>query len=124
MRPENQAFKMALAAARELPPKLRRQLTRHLLAVDEPQANVTVVYLQRLSPAKQSRLATLMDKSNEGQLKRAEKSEFKRLGAEVDQILLENSQALAFAMRPELFDERGRLIKDRFKQAPSKMNSG
>lgn len=50
-------------------------------------------------------------------LNRAERLELQRLGSEVDQILLANSHALAQALRSELFDERGRPIKSRFRQA-------
>ena len=53
---------------------------------------------------------------NDHQLSKAERLELKQLGSEVDQMLLDNSQALAYALRPELFDEQGRLIKHRFHQ--------
>jgi len=53
---------------------------------------------------------------NDHQLSKAERLKLKQLGSEVDQMLLDNSQALAYALRPELFDEQGRLIKHRFHQ--------
>jgi hypothetical protein len=84
-----------------------------------PSENTIVVYLQRISPQKQACLAKLMDKNNEGRLNQAEQLELKRLGSEVDQMLLANSPALAHALRPELFDERGRPRKSRFRQALS-----
>jgi hypothetical protein len=58
-----------------------------------------------------------MDKNNNDRLNRTERFELQRLGAEVDQIMLANSHGLAQALRPELFDERGRPIKRRFRQA-------
>jgi len=124
MTQNNQALKVALAAARQLSLKLQRQLAEQLIAAATPDENTMVVYLQRLSPQKQARLAKLLDKNNEGRLSQAEQSELKRLGAEVDQMLLANSQALARALRPELFDERGRPIKSRFRQASSESPFG
>lgn len=121
---DNQALKVALAAAQELPPKLQRELTARMMTTIKSEANLTMVYLERLSTAKQHRLAKLMDRNNEGQLNRTEKLELKRLSAEVDQMLLANSHALALALRPELFDEQGQPIKDRFKQALRKAPSG
>ncbi len=81
------------------------------------QENTTVVFLQRLSPQKQARLAELMDKNNNDRLNRKERLELQRLGSEVDQILLANSHALAQALRSELFDALGRPVKSRFRQA-------
>jgi hypothetical protein len=115
----NQALKAAMAAAQRLPLKLQRQLVERLIAATTLDENTTVVYLRQLSRQKQARLAKLMDKNNEGRLSRAEQLELKRLGSKVDQMLLTNSHALARALRPELFDERGRLIKGRFRQVLS-----
>jgi hypothetical protein len=58
-----------------------------------------------------------MDKNNNDRLNRTERLELQRLGSEVDQKLLANSHALAQALRLELFDERGRPIKRRFRHA-------
>jgi hypothetical protein len=113
----DQSLSVALAAAQQLPLKLQRQLAEQLITTTAAEENLTVVYLQRLSPRKQARLAELMDKSNEGQLNKAERSELKRLGAEVDRMLLVNSQALARALRPELFDKRGQPVRSRFRTA-------
>ena len=118
-----QALKAALAAAQQLPPKLQKQLAERLLRATIPDKHTVVVSLQRLSPQKQARLTKLMDKHNEGRLSQAEQLELKRLGFEVDQMLLANSHALARALRPELFDERGRPIKSRFRQALSELSS-
>lgn len=58
-----------------------------------------------------------MDKHNDGRLTQAERRELQQLSSEVDHLLLANSQALARALRPELFDERGKPIKKRFQRA-------
>jgi len=113
----HQALKVALAAVQQLPPKLQQQLAEQLLRELTPEKNTVVVSLQRLSQQKQVRLARLMDKHNDGRLSQVEQKELQQLGVEVDQLLLANSQALARALRPELFDERGRPLKPRFRQA-------
>ncbi len=107
----NQALKVALAAAQQLPPKLQRQLVEQLIMTTLPDRSAVMVYLQRLSPRKQARLTTLMDKHNEGRLSPLKRKELQRLGTEVDEVLLANSSALARALRPELFDERGKPVK-------------
>jgi len=117
MTQNTQALKVALAAVQQLPLKLQHQLAERLMKTVMPDTHTTVVYLQRLSPQKQARLAKLMDKNTEGQLSQAEKLELQRLGTEVNQLLLTNSHALARALRPELFDERGKLLKHRFRRA-------
>jgi hypothetical protein len=75
----NQTLKVVLAAARQLPSKLQKQLAEQLIAASVPDRHTTVVYLQRLAPQKQARLEKLMDKSNEGRLSQAERAELKRL---------------------------------------------
>ena len=114
---DNQALKVAFAAAQQLPPKLQRQLAERLMLNTLPDKSAVVVYLQRLSLQKQYRLTKLMDKHNEGRLSHAEQQELRRLGAEVDKILLANSSALAQVLRPELFDEHGKPVKHRFRRA-------
>ncbi len=113
----HQAWKVALAAVQQLPTKLQQQLAEQLLRKLRPEKNTVLVSLQQLSQQKQVRLARLMDKHNNGRLSQAEQKELQRLGVEVDQCLLANSQTLARALRPELFDERGRVLKRRFQQA-------
>ena len=117
MTQNDQALKVALAAAQQLPPKLQRQLAERLMLNTLPNKSAVVVYLQRLSSQKQARLTNLMDKHNEGRLSHTEQQELRRLGAEVDKILLANSSALTRALRPELFDEQGKPITRRFRQA-------
>jgi len=56
MTQNNQALKVALAAAQQLPPKLQRQLAEQLIMTTMPEKSAVVVYLQRLSPQKQTRL--------------------------------------------------------------------
>jgi hypothetical protein len=113
----DQALRVAMAAVEQLPRKQQRQLTERLITTTVLQDNTTVLFLRRLSPQKQARLAELMDKNNNNRLNRKERLELQRLSSEVDQILLANSHALAQALRPELFDKRGRPIKSRFRQA-------
>ncbi len=116
----NHTFDEICAAAERLPLKLKQQLTKRLLATTIIKASATVIYLKRLSPKKQSRLHLLMDKNNEGRLTSQERTELTKLGAEVDRIMLDNSRMLAQAVRPELFDEHGRRIKNGSTQAASR----
>ncbi len=113
-----------MAAAEQLPLKLQRQLVQRLVAVTARDGRTTVVYLRQLSPQRRQRLAKLMDKNNEGQLSQVERSELKRLGAEVEHTLVANSRALARALRPELFDEQGWPIHHRFRQALRGVSAG
>jgi len=117
MSSNEQALRVALAAAEQLPSKLQRQLVERLMAATTPGKNTVVLYLQRLTSRKEARLAALMDKNNDGRLSPAEKAELQQLGSEVDRMLLANSHALAHTLRPELFDDRGRPIRRRFRQA-------
>jgi hypothetical protein len=110
MAQDNQALNVALAAAQQLSPKQQKQLAERLISSAMSDQRTTVVYLQRLSPQKQARLTILMDKHNEGRLSQAERRELQRLGSEVDEHMLVNSQALAKALRPELFDMRCKFV--------------
>jgi len=116
----NQALKVALAAAESLPPNLQRQLAERLLAANAQDERKVTIQLKQLSAAKQERLAELMDKNNEGLITPAEYDELQALVEEVDQIMLANSETLARAVRPELFDEQGKPIKRRFNAALKK----
>jgi hypothetical protein len=118
----NQALKVAMAAVGQLPPRLQRQLAEEIIAAGRRDDQTTVIYLQRLPRSKRARLAALMDKRDKVRLSTAETIELKRLGSEVEQMLLANSHALAQALRPELFDQRGRPITRRFRQALSVMS--
>ncbi|MBI1831517.1 MAG: hypothetical protein HYR84_08720 [Planctomycetes bacterium] len=51
--------------------------------------------LQRLAPAKQKRLNTLMVRNNDGQLNRAEQVELRQLVREAEEITLVNARILA-----------------------------
>jgi hypothetical protein len=119
----DQALKVAMAAVEQLPPKHQKLLVERLVTATVLRENTTVVYLRRLAPEKQARLAELMDKNDNHQLSRREKLELNRLGSEVDQMLLDNSQALAYALRPELFDQQGRPIMSRLRQAVNRSSS-
>jgi hypothetical protein len=58
-----------------------------------------------------------MDKNSERSLSAAQRKELLRLGREVDDVMVVNSLALARALRPELFDNEGKPLADRFKHA-------
>ena len=120
----DQALKAAMTAVEQLPPKHQKLLVERVISATLLRENTTIVYLRRLAPQKQSRLAALMDKNNDRRLSRAEKLELEQLGSEVDQMLLDNSQALAYALRPDLFDEQGRPIKRRLRQALNGSSAG
>jgi hypothetical protein len=91
------------------------------------------VHLRRMPAQKRERLARLMDKNTERELSQAERAELRRLGLEVERMLLANAEDLARAVRPELFDERGRTLARRLRQvlrqahhrrvAPTRKNS-
>lgn len=115
----SEVLRVALSAAKRLPSKLQRELAERLLESASPDRDFVTVRLRRLAPRKQRRLSLLMDKANEGTLTRSERAEIGKLGAEVDETMLANSVALARAARPELFDVRGRLLKNRFRQSLS-----
>lgn len=112
----SEALRAALAAAERLPRRLQRQLAERLLASDHEDGAVSV-HIRRLPLDRRARFEELMDKNNEGMLTKEEQTEFVRLGSQVNEIMLANSMALARAARPELFDEKGRPIKSRFRQA-------
>jgi len=116
MAQSNQALKVALAAVEQLPANLQRQLAEQVLSTVASD-DLLIVRLQRLTQAEQSRLQTLMDKNNDGLLTRAERLELERLGKKADEIMLGNSKLLALATRPDLFDEDGSPIKERFRAA-------
>jgi hypothetical protein len=97
-------------------PPMKKKLNRQAFIPEAVRKILKQVPLQRFPPAKQKRFTLLMDKNNEGQLSRAEKMEIKKLGAEADELMLANSRALALALRPELFDKRGRPIQARFRR--------
>ena len=104
----NRALTDAIAAAERLPLKLQRHLAEQLLAKTARKHTTVTVRLERLPREQQTRLAELMDKCNEGKLTRSEQTELTRLGSEVNELMLANSEALARALRPELFDTKGR----------------
>ena len=112
----NQALKVAMAAAEQLPPRLRNELVEQLLAKAPAEERTLVLRLHRLPAPSQARLTDLMDQNNEGKLTAAEKRELRALGEDADRIMLRNSQALAQAMRPELFNAQGKPVKSRFRR--------
>ena len=119
----NLALKVALAAVEQLPINLQIQLAEKVL-LSVASDDLLILRLQRLTPADQSRLQELMDKSNDGLLTKAERRELERLGVRVDEMVLENSKTLARAMQPELFYKNvkptKRLIRATLKSDPTK----
>lgn len=101
---------------RALLKSLKGTVERGKSTTTRKETNVTV-QLRRLSKSKQSRLASLLDKSNDGTLTRTQRMELQKLCKEADDMMLANSMALARAARPELFDGRRKLINARFRQA-------
>jgi Mg2+ and Co2+ transporter CorA len=94
------ALKEAMAAVERLSARQQRQLATRLLERAGNDEDTFILFLKRLSHQKQERLAALMEKNNEGRLKKEEREELRRLKDEVDQLVLENSIALAHALRP------------------------
>jgi hypothetical protein len=113
----NQALTEAIAAVERLPLKLQRELAERLFAKTARERAAVTVRLKQLPHEKQTRLSELLDKSNEGKLSRSEKTELKRLGSELDGVMFANSVALARAVRPELFDAKGRPQRARIHKA-------
>lgn len=119
----NQALTDAIAAAERLPLKLQRHLAEHLLAKTARKHTTVTIRLQRLLHEQQTRLADLMDKCNEGKLSPSEQTELTSIGSEVNELTLANSVVLARALRPELFDAKGRPVKSRIRQAAGQQSS-
>ena len=75
------------------------------------------VDLQRLDVESQARLDWLLDRNNEGCLTPDERKELQRLVTQYENILLQNSEALLRATRPDLVDASGRINRRRLGQA-------
>lgn len=116
MRQPDMMFETARTAATRLPRGLQRRLIQELTTAT-PDQDRTIAFLRRLPADKQRRLTSLMERNNERQLGPAERAALKRLGQEADRITLANSKALARALRPELFDRRGKPIMRRVRRA-------
>jgi len=108
-----QALEVALAAARKLSRPSRRMLAERLLRDAAVQPNTILVPLRQFDTTTQKRFQELMDRNNEGRLTRAERAELADLMRRYEEMMVANSEALARASHPELFDETGRLVKSR-----------
>ena len=75
------------------------------------------VELQRLDAESQARLDWLLDHHNEGRLTPAESEELQRLVAQYEHLLLQNTEALLRATRPDLVDASGRINQARLTKA-------
>lgn len=71
------------------------------------------VDLQRLDIESRARLDWLLDQNSEGRLTPDECQELQRLVAQYENILLQNTEALLRAIRPDLVDASGRLNQAR-----------
>lgn len=110
-------FQAALNAAEALPPDGRRRLAARLLFATLPEDEFIIVPLRRLSASAQTRLKTLMDRSNEGKLSPPERNELVQLVEQYEYFMLANTRALLQAVRPELFTSAGRLVRRRLKKS-------
>ena len=75
------------------------------------------VELQRLDVESQARLDWLLDQNNEGCLTPAEREELQSLVAQYENLLLQNTEALLRATRPDLVDASGRINRARLTKA-------
>ena len=75
------------------------------------------VELQRLNGESQARLDWLLDQNNEGCLTLAERGELQGLVTQYENLLLQNTEALLRATRPDLVDASGRINRARLTRA-------
>jgi len=72
-----------------------------------------VVELQQLDGESQARLDWLLDQNNEGRLTPAEREALQGLVTQYENLLLQNTEALLRATRPDLVDASGRINRAR-----------
>ena len=75
------------------------------------------VELQRLDVETQARLDWLLDQNNDVRLTPAEREELQGLVAQYENLLLQNTEALLRATRPDLVDASGRINQARLTKA-------
>lgn len=75
------------------------------------------VELQRLGIESQARLDWLLDQNNEGRLTPAEREELQGLVVQYENLLLQNTEALLRATRPDLVGASGRINQARLTRA-------
>jgi len=75
------------------------------------------VELQRLDVESQARLDWLLDQNNERPLTLAEREELQGLVAQYENLLLQNTEALLRATRPDLVGTSGRINRIRLTNA-------
>ena len=80
-------------------------------------ATTISVELQRLDVESQARLDWLLDQNNEGRLIPAEREELQGLVAQYENLLLQNTEALLRATRPDLVGASGRINRARLTKA-------
>src|SRR5713101_9598479 len=80
-------------------------------------ATTVAVELQRLDVESQARLDWLLDQNNEGYLTPAEREELQGLVARYENLLLQNTEALLRATRPDPVGASGRINRARLTKA-------
>ena len=86
--------------------------------MSSPVGKATIsVDLQRLDAECQARLDRLLDKNTEGHLTPEERQELQHLVAQYEYILLQNTEALLRATRPDLVDASGSINRARLAKA-------
>ena len=88
---------------------------------DAENEQVVSVKLRRLAPDRQARLDHLMEKSNEGVLTRDERDQLRSLVAEYEAALVQNSEALLRATRPDLVSASGQIDRALLASAARRM---
>jgi hypothetical protein len=80
-------------------------------------ATTISVELQRLDADSQARLDALLEQNNEGCLTPAEREELQDLVAQYERLLLQNTEVLLRATRPDLVDTSGKISRSRLTKA-------
>jgi hypothetical protein len=80
------------------------------------------VELQRLDVESQARLDWLLDQNNEGRLTPDERKELRRLVAQYENLLLQNTEILLRATRPDLVDASSQINRARLTKAARRMS--
>ena len=75
------------------------------------------VELQRLDVESQTRLDWLLDQNNESRLTPAEREELQGLVTQYESLMLQNTEAILRATRPDLVDASGRINQARLTKA-------
>ncbi|MBM3242806.1 hypothetical protein FJZ31_41625 [Candidatus Poribacteria bacterium] len=77
--------------------------------------SIILIALKRFPKEKQQRLNFLAEKNTEGTITKEELSEFGKLVDEAQALMLQNKETLARVIRPDLFDKKGRPMRNKTK---------